>query len=82
MPNGRIYYLLRIKPSKFDRARVIPSGDGLGRVLAEIIQHVKRFYNSESVPVGDHWDLLEEHPQPAGSLQGLLQRRLRASRTG
>ena len=46
MPDGRIYYLLHIKPSKFDRARVIPIGDGLGRVLAEIIRHVKRFYNS------------------------------------
>ena len=31
MPDGRIYYLLHIKPSKFDRARVIPIGDGLGR---------------------------------------------------
>jgi hypothetical protein len=38
MPDGRIYYLLHIKPSKFDRARVIPIGDGLGRVLAEIIR--------------------------------------------
>jgi integrase len=46
MPDGRIYYLLHIKPSKFDRARVIPIGDGLGRVLAEIIRYVKRFYNS------------------------------------
>jgi hypothetical protein len=60
MPDGRIYYLLHIKPSKFDRARVIPIGDGLGRVLAEIIRYVKRFYNSKSVPVGDHWDLLEK----------------------
>src|SRR5205807_1106451 len=60
----RIYYLLHIKPSKFDRARVIPIGDGLGRVLAEIIRHVKRFYNSESVPVCDHWDLQEKRPRP------------------
>ncbi len=59
-----IYYLLHIKPSKFDRARVIPIGDGLGRVLAEIIRYVKRFYNSESVPVCDHWDLLEKRPRP------------------
>src|SRR5579863_1446431 len=64
MPDGRIYYLLHIKPSKFDRARVIPIGDGLGRVLAEIIRHVKRFYNSEWVPVCDHWDLLEKRPRP------------------
>jgi integrase len=64
MPDGRIYYLLHIKPSKFDRARVIPIGDGLGRVLAEIIRYVKRFYNSEAVPVCDHWDLLEKRPRP------------------
>lgn len=38
LADGRIYYLLHIKPSKFDRARVIPIGDGLGRVLAEIIR--------------------------------------------
>ena len=64
MPDSRIYYLLHIKPSKFDRARVIPIGDGLGRVLAEIIRYVKRFYNSESVPVCDHWDLQENRPRP------------------
>ncbi len=64
MPDARIYYLLHIKPSKFDRARVIPIGDGLGRVLAEIIRYVKRFYNSESVPVCDHWDLQEKRPRP------------------
>jgi hypothetical protein len=40
MPDSRIYYLLHIKPSKFDRARVIPIGDGLGRVLEEIIRYV------------------------------------------
>jgi hypothetical protein len=44
LADGRVYYLLHIKPSKFDRARVIPIGDGLGRVIAEIIRHVKRFY--------------------------------------
>jgi site-specific recombinase XerD len=64
MPDARIYYLLHIKPSKFDRARVIPIGDGLGRVLAEIIRYVKRFYNSEAVPVCDHWDLQEKRPRP------------------
>jgi integrase len=64
MPDARIYYLLHIKPSKFDRARVIPIGDGLGRILAEIIRYVKRFYNSESVPVCDHWDLQEKRPRP------------------
>src|SRR5260370_14114432 len=73
MPDGRIDYLLHIKPSKFDGARVIPRGDGLGRVLAEIIRYVKRFSNSESVPVCDHWDLLEKRPrQPAPYLiQGI-----------
>ena len=64
MPDSRIYYLLHIKPSKFDRARVIPIGDGLGRVLSEIIRYVKRFYNSEAVPVCDHWDLQEKRPRP------------------
>jgi integrase len=64
LSDGRIYYLLHIKPSKFDRARVIPIGDSLGRVLAEIIRHVKRFYNSASVPVCDHWDLQEKRPRP------------------
>ena len=64
MPDDRIYYLLHIKPSKFDRARVIPIGDGLGRVLAEIIRYVKRFYNSGAVPVCDHWDLQEKRPRP------------------
>jgi site-specific recombinase XerD len=29
LPDGRVYYLLHIKPSMFDRARVIPIGDGL-----------------------------------------------------
>ncbi|MFE9692419.1 hypothetical protein [Micromonospora sp. NPDC005806] len=28
--DGRVYYLLHVKPSKFDRARVIPIGDQLG----------------------------------------------------
>ncbi len=73
MPDGRIYYLLHIKPSKFDRARVTPIGDGLGRVLAEIIRYVKRFYNSESVPACDHWDLLEKRPRPPATylIQGI-----------
>ena len=37
--DGRTYYLLHDKPSKVDRARVIPIGDGFGRVIAEIIRH-------------------------------------------
>ena len=50
LPDGSLYYMLHIKPSKFDRARVIPIGDGLGRVLAEILQHVKSFYGTTEVP--------------------------------
>jgi integrase len=64
MPDGRIYYLLHVKPSKYDRARVIPIGDGLGRVIAEIIRHIKRFYGTESVPPCDHWDHNQKRPRP------------------
>ena len=62
--DGRVYYLLHIKPSKFDRARVIPIGDGLGRVLAEIIRHIKDFYGSNAVPACSHWDHHEKRPRP------------------
>jgi integrase len=64
LPDGRVYYMLHIKPSKFDRARVIPIGDGLGRVIAEIIRHVKRFYGTDAVPQCDHWDHHERQPRP------------------
>ena len=72
MPNGSLYYMLHVKPSKFDRARVIPIGDGLGRVLAEILQHVKNFYGTAEVPFCNHWDHHEKRPRPAGPylLQG------------
>jgi hypothetical protein len=60
MPDGSLYYLLHVKPSKFDRARVIPIGDGLGRVIAEIIRHVKRFHGTDQVPVCDHWNLAQK----------------------
>ena len=72
VPDGRVYYLLHVKPSKFDRARVIPIGDGLGRVLAEIIRHVKRFYGSDAVPLCDHWDHNEKRllPRAPYLLQG------------
>lgn len=63
-PDGSIYYLLHVKPSKFDRARVIPIGDGLGRVVAEIIRHVKRFHGTDHVPVCDHWNLAQKVPRP------------------
>ena len=64
MPDGRIYYMLHVKPSKYDRARVIPIGDGLGRVIAEIIRHVKQFYGTASVPFCDLRDIHELQPLP------------------
>lgn len=56
LPDGQIYYLLHIKPSKYDRARVIPIGDGLGQVIAEIIGHIKGFYHADAVPPCDRRD--------------------------
>ena len=56
LPDGRLYYLLHVKPSKFDRARLIPIGDGLGRVIAEMMRHIKRFYHTDTVPFCDRWD--------------------------
>jgi hypothetical protein len=72
LPDGRIYYLLHIKPSKYDRARVIPIGDGLGRVIAEIIAHVKAFYQSDTVPACDRRDNTAKTPLPSAPylLQG------------
>ncbi|ETZ96352.1 phage integrase family protein [Mycobacterium kansasii 824] len=72
LPDGRIYYLLHIKPSKYDRARVIPIGDGLGRVIAEIIAHVKAFYQSDAVPTCDRRDNTAKTPLPSAPylLQG------------
>ena len=64
MPDGSMYYMLHIKPSKFDRARVIPIGDSLGRVIAEIIGHVKRFYGLTAVPLCDHRDHHERRMLP------------------
>lgn len=63
-PDGRVYYMLHVKPSKYDRARVIPIGDGLGRVLAEMIRHVRSFHGSDAVPFCDHWDHHEKRPSP------------------
>ena len=62
--DGRTYYMLHVKPSKFDRARVIPIGDGLGRVIAEIIGHVKAFYATDRVPDCDHYDAAEKRALP------------------
>jgi integrase len=64
LPDGQIYYLLHIKPSKYDRARVIPVGDGLGRVIAEIIRHVKHFYATNVVPACDRRDPTAKTPLP------------------
>ncbi|WP_187289431.1 tyrosine-type recombinase/integrase [Xylanimonas cellulosilytica] len=64
LPDGSIYYLLHIKPSKFARARVIPIGDQLGRVLAEIIRHVRGFYGTDHVPAIDRRDEHEKIPLP------------------
>jgi hypothetical protein len=64
MSDGRIYYLLHVKPSKFDRARVLPIGDGLGRVIAEIVRHVKRFHGTSYVPTCNHWNLAQKTPRP------------------
>ncbi len=64
LPDAQIYYLLHIKPSKFDRARVIPIGDGLGRVIAEMISHVKGFYGAAIVPACDRRDTTSKTPLP------------------
>ena len=64
MPDGRVYYMLHVKPSKYDRARVIPIGDGLGRVIAEMIRHVKSLHGTDTVPFCDHWDYHEKRPLP------------------
>jgi hypothetical protein len=62
--DGRTYYLLHVKPSKFDRARVIPIGDGLGRVIGQIVRHVKAFYSTSEVPACDGWDSREKAAGP------------------
>ncbi len=73
LPDGRLYYLLHIKPSKFGRARVIPIGDQLGRVLAEIIRHVRGYYGTDQVPPVDRRDEHEKKPLPRAPylLQGM-----------
>jgi len=72
-PDGQTYYLLHVKPSKFGQARMIPIGDVLGRVIAEITRHVKRFYGSDTVPWVDRRDHHEKRPLPRAPylLQGL-----------
>jgi integrase len=64
LPDGRAYYLLHVKPSKHDRARLLPIGDGLGAVLAEIVAHVRAFYGSAAVPAIETWDFHENRTRP------------------
>ncbi len=63
LPDGRLYYLLHIKPSKNGRARLLPIGDELGRLIAEIVRHVKAFYGGQ-VPAIDTWDMHENKLRP------------------
>ncbi|PZR77651.1 MAG: hypothetical protein DLM65_15220 [Candidatus Aeolococcus gillhamiae] len=65
LSDGRRYYLLHVKPSKYDRARVIPIGDGLGRVIAEIVRHVRAFYGAAIVPPVRAWDSHEKRWRPS-----------------
>jgi site-specific recombinase XerD len=65
LPDGRRYYLLHVKPSKFDRARVVPIGDGLGRTIAEIVRHARAFYGLESIPPVRAWDSHEKRWRPS-----------------
>jgi integrase len=60
--DGRTYYLLHVKPSEFDRARVIPIGDGLGRVITQIITHVKAFYGTPEVPAATAGTAVRNRP--------------------
>jgi hypothetical protein len=45
--DGTGYDLRHVNPSKSDRARVMPIGEGLGRVLAESMRHRQRLYGLE-----------------------------------
>ena len=65
LPDGRRYYLLHVKPSKFDRARVVPIGDGLGRIIAEIVRHVQEFYGTTSIRSHRMWCSYEKEWRPA-----------------
>lgn len=85
LSDGRTYYLLHIKPAKNGRARLIPIGDGLGRVIAEIVRHVRGFYGSEAVPAIETWDPHENRLRPrapyllqgAGHPRGIAQTTVR-----
>ena len=54
-----------MKPSKFDRARVVPIGDGLARVIAEIVRHVQEFYGTTAIPSHRMWCSYEKEWRPA-----------------
>lgn len=43
---------------------MIPIGDGLGRVIGQIIRHVKAFYGTAEVPACDGWDSREKAAGP------------------
>jgi integrase len=77
---GRTYFLMHVAPSKFDRARLIPIGDALGKVLSEIIRRVKRFYGLDHVPPVDNFDIHERKPLPRAPY--LLQGRTRPNMIG
>jgi integrase len=63
MLDERIYYLLHIKPSKFDRARVIPSATG-SAASSPRSSGTWSVSTTASQSVCDHWDLLEKRPRP------------------
>ena len=62
--DGRATTCCTSSPAKFDRARVIPIGDGLGRVIAEIIRHVKAFYGTDARARLRRRDEHEKRPLP------------------
>jgi integrase len=64
LPDGRRYFLLHVKPSKYDRARVIPIGDGLGRIIPEMVRHVRTFYGADTIPPVRSWDSHEKRWNP------------------
>lgn len=43
---------------------MLPIGDGLGRVISQIIRHVKAFYETSEVPACDGWDAREKRAGP------------------
>lgn len=60
----KTYFLLHIAPSKFDKARLIPIGDSLGKVISEMIIHIKKYYGIDFVPPSDNFDFHTQQPLP------------------